>query len=123
MSMYEQGKKAADEGADMARETIRKGRAKAEQAVEATQETVQMAGDSARQMNLKLLEIMRSNTETFFEFAEELASVRDPSQLVEIWTRYAQKQMESLGKHGQELTSLGQRLATNNMEALSNRAN
>jgi hypothetical protein len=123
MSMYEQGKKAADEGADMARETIRKGRAKAEQAVEATQETVQMAGDSARQMNLKLVEIMRSNAETFFEFAEEMAGVRDPSQFLEIWTRYTQKQMELLGKHGQELTSLGQRLATTNMEALSNRAN
>jgi hypothetical protein len=121
MSMYEQGKKTADEGAEMARETIRKGRAKAEQVVEATQEGMQMAGDGARQMNLKFIEIMRSNTETFFEFAEEMASARDPSQLLEIWTKYTQKQMESLSKQGQELASLGQRLTTTNMESLSKR--
>ena len=122
MSMYEQGKKAADESADMASETIRKGRAKAEQAVEAAQDGMRMAGDGAKQMNLKLIAVMRNNAETFFEFAEEIASARDPSQLLEIWARYTQKQMEFLSKQGQELTSLGQRLATTNMESLSSRA-
>lgn len=121
MSMYEQGKRAADEGADMARETVRKGRAKVEQVAEATQESMQMAGDSARQMNLKFIEMMRSNTETFFEFAEEMASAKDPSHFLEIWTKYTQKQMESLSKQGQELASLGQRLTTTNMESLSRR--
>jgi hypothetical protein len=121
MSVYEQTKKAGDEGADVARETIRKGRAKAEQVVEAAQEGMQMAGDGARQMNLKLIEVMRSNSETFFEFAEEIASARDPSQLLEIWARYTQKQMEFLSKQGQELASLGQRLTTTNMESLSSR--
>lgn len=122
MSTYEQGKKAAAEGADMARESIRKGRAAAEQTAEATQEGVQMAGDSARQMNLKLIEIMRANTETFFELAEEITSAKDPGKFLEIWARYTQKQMELLGKHGQDLASLGQRLATTNMEALTSRA-
>jgi hypothetical protein len=121
MSMYEQGKKAADEGADMARENIRKGRAKAEQVVEATQEGMQMAGDNARQMNLKLIEMMRNNAETFFEFAEEIATVKDPSHFFEIWTKYTQKQIESLSRQGQELASLGQRLTTTNMESLSRR--
>jgi hypothetical protein len=121
MSMYEQGKKAADESADMASETIRKGRAKAEQVVAAAQDDMRMAGDGAKQMNLKLIAVMRNNAETFFEFAEEIAGARDPSQLLEIWTRYTQKQMELLSKQGQELTSLGQRLATTNMESLSSR--
>jgi hypothetical protein len=88
--------KAADEGAKAARETVRKGRAKTEQSLEASQEGFQMAGDSARQMNLKLLEIMRANTEAFFEFAEDMATAKDPSKLIEIWTKHTQKQMELL---------------------------
>lgn len=122
MSVYEQGKKATDEGANMARESIRKARTTAEQTAEATQEGMQMAGDSARQMNLKFIEIMRANAETFFEFAEEITGAKDPSKLLEVWTRYTQKQMDLLGKQGQDLASLGQRLATTNMEALTSRA-
>jgi len=75
---------------------VRKGRAKTEQSLEASQEGFQMAGDSARQMNLKLLEIMRANTEAFFEFAEDMATAKDPSKLIEIWTKHTQKQMELL---------------------------
>ena len=53
-----------------------------------------MAGDSARPMNLKLLDGMRA--EAFFEFAEDMATAKDPSKLIEIWTKHTQKQMELL---------------------------
>lgn len=121
MSMQEQAKKAADQGASVARDTLRKGEAKAEQTFQAAQEGLDAAGDSARQLNLKLIEIMRTNAESFFTFAEDMAHAKDPGKLVEIWTKHTQRQMELLGQHSQELASLGQRLATTNVESFSKR--
>src|SRR5580704_11747367 len=111
MSATEQVKKATDQGTGFARETLRKGEAKAEQSLQAAQEGFQVAGDSARQMNLKLIEITRNNAEAFFSFAEEMATAKDPSTLVEIWTKHTRQQMEMLSQNSQELAALGQRLA------------
>ncbi len=116
MSANEQMKKAADQGAGFARESLRKGEAKAEQTLQAAQEGFQVAGDSARQINLKLIEITRHNAEAFFTFAEEMAAARDPSSIAEIWTKHTRHQMEMLSQNSQELASLGQRLATTNVE-------
>jgi hypothetical protein len=85
----------------------------------AAQEGFQIAGDGARQMNLKMLEMMRANAEAFFNFAEELLTARDPSKLTEIWTTYAQTQMQMLTKNGQDLTSLGQKVATTSANTMT----
>ena len=119
MNTFEQGKKVTDQAADSARETLRKGETKAEQSVQAAQEGFQMAGNSAREMNLKLIEIMRSNAEAFFGFAEEMATAKDPGSLVEIWTKHARQQMETLSKQSQEFASLGQKLAATNVQSIS----
>jgi hypothetical protein len=120
MNTFEQGKKATDQAAGAVRETMRKGEAKVEQSLQAAQEGFQVAGDSAKQMNLKLIEIMRTNAESFFGFAEEMASAKDPSSLVEIWTKHARQQMEMLSKNSQEFAALGQKLATTGMQSISN---
>jgi hypothetical protein len=120
MNAFEQGKKATDQAAGAARETLRKGETKAEQSLQAAQEGFQMAGNGAREVNLKLIEIMRSNAEAFFGFAEEMATAKDPGSLVEIWSKHTRQQMEMLSKHSQEFASLGQRLATTNMQSVSN---
>ena len=121
MSMQDQLKKGAEQGAGAARETMRKGEAKAQQTMEAAQEGFQIAGDNARQMNLKLIEIMRESAEAFFNFAEEIATARDPGKLTTAWTRHTQSQMELASKHGMELVALGQRIAGNGVNAMSDR--
>lgn len=120
MSMQDQLKKGADQGANAARDTMRKGEAKAQQTLEAAQEGFQIAGDNARQMNLKLIEMMRESAESFFNFAEEIASARDPSKLTTAWARHAQSQMELFSK-GMELVALGQRFANTGMNSMSMR--
>jgi hypothetical protein len=112
MSVYEHGGKAAEQGANIAKTALRKGEAKAEQTFAAAQEGFQIAGDGAREMNLKMLDMMRANAEAFFNFAEQLVTNRDPSKLVEIWSTYTQDQMQMLTKHGQDLASIGQKVAT-----------
>lgn len=119
MSMYDQGKKAAGEGASIARETIRQGEAKAAQSLQAMQDSLYMASDGARALNVKLVEIMRTNAEAFFDFAEQIANAKEPGKLAEIWSSHAQKQMALFSKQGQELAALGQKLTTASVETAS----
>jgi hypothetical protein len=121
MSVYDQGGKAAAQGANMARAAVRKGEAKVEQTVAAAQEGLQIAGDGARQMNLKMLDMMRANAEAFFNFAEELVTARDPTKLVEIWGKYTQNQMHMLTKHGQDLASFGEKVAETSTNTTTDR--
>jgi hypothetical protein len=121
MSMTDQLRRGANQGASAARENLRKGEAKAQDTLEAAQEGFQIAGDDARQMTLKLIEIVRANTEAFFSFAEELANTRDPSKLANIWGKHTQNQLELLSKQGSELASLGQKIATTGINTMSDR--
>lgn len=103
MSMQDQLKRGADQSAGAARETLRKGEAKAQQTLEAAEDGFQIAGDSARQMTLKLIEIMRANTEAFCSFAEDLVNARDPGKLAGIWAKHTQNQVDLLSSRVQTL--------------------
>jgi hypothetical protein len=121
MSMAEQLKRGADQGANTARETMRKGEAKAQETIEAAQEGFQIAGDNARQMTLKLVEIMRANTDAFCNFVEELANARDPGKMTAVWTKHMQNQMELLSKQSMDMVSLGQKMAATGVNSMSDR--
>jgi hypothetical protein len=121
MSMSEQLKRGADQGANTARETMRKGEAKAQETIEAAQEGFQIAGDNARQMTLKLVEIMRANTDAFCNFVEELANARDPGKMTAVWTKHMQNQMELLSKQSMDMVSLGQKMAATGVNSMSDR--
>jgi hypothetical protein len=121
MSVFEEGGKVAEQGASMARSAVRKGEEKVGETIAAAQEGFQMAGDNARQMNLKMLDMMRANAEAFFNFAEQLVTTRDPSKLTEIWSSYTQTQMQMLTRNGQDLASFGQKVATTNANTMTGR--
>ena len=111
MSMSEQGKKVAEKSAATARDAMKKGEMAAERSVHAAQESYSTAVDAAREFNLKIIEMLRTNTEAFFEFAELVMSTKDPGAIMQLWTSHTQQQMEAFGKQSQELAALGQKLA------------
>jgi hypothetical protein len=121
MSMSEQVKRGADQSTNAARETMRKGEAKMQETMETAQEGLQIAGDSARQMPLKLVEIMRANTEAVCNLMEELANARDPGKMTAVWTKHIQNQMELFSRQGMDLVSLGQKMATTGANTMSDR--
>jgi hypothetical protein len=121
MSMSEQLKRGAEESAATARETLRKGEAKAQQTMEAAQQGFQFAGDSTRQVTLKLIEIMRANTEAFCSFAEDLINEKDAGKLAGLWVKHTQNQIDLLSRQGQELASLGQRITSSGVNTMSDR--
>ena len=52
----------------------------------------------------KAIEFARTNTETAFEFAKKLTSVKSPSEFFELSTAHSRKQFETLTEQAKELT-------------------
>jgi hypothetical protein len=119
MSQFEQGKKIADKATTTARDTWNKGQATTEQTAQSVQESVSVTADGARNFNLKILEMAKTNTNALFDFALEVASTKEPTQLMELWTQHARQLFETMGKQSQELTSMGQKVASASAEPLS----
>jgi len=119
MSPFEQGKKIADKATTTARDTGNKGQATTEQTAQSVQESVSATADGARNFNLKILEMAKTNTNALFDFALEVASTKEPTQLMELWTQHARQLFETMGKQSQELTSMGQKVASASAEPLS----
>ena len=60
-----------------------------------------------RDLNVKLIDIARANTDAAFDFAREIAEAKAPSDLFQAWTTHATKQFDVLTKQASELTTLG----------------
>src|SRR5271169_6766915 len=101
------------EGTDIVRDNMKGGEAAAERSVQVGQEALSMMADNSSQLNLKVIEIARTNMEAFFDFTQELATTKDPSALMGLWKDHTQRQFEMFSKQTQELIMLAQQLAGN----------
>src|ERR1700720_4516522 len=104
-------KAVSDEGAAIASETLEKGKAAAEQATRAVQQSYSITVDNIRDFNMKMIDMAQANAEAVFEFARQLATAKQPSDMIELWTAHAEKQFETLTKQTKELSALGQKIA------------
>ena len=99
MNDFEEGRRLADKTAKAGRE------AAAEAAKGADESTAVL-----RELNVKLIDMAKTNTEAVFEFAQRIATAQ-PSDLPKVWTELAQKQFELMADQSKELTNLAQRIA------------
>src|SRR5271163_31712 len=118
-SQLEQGKNVADKALSAARDSWNKGQAATEQTAQAGQEAFLASADGVRDFNRKVIEMAKANTNALFDFALEVAGTKEPSQIMELWSRHTQKQFEVLRMQSEELTSMGQKVATASTEPLS----
>ena len=102
---------AANESANVIRDSMKRGEAAVERSAEVGQEAFSMAAENSSELSLKIIEIARANTEEFFDFTEKLATTKDPTALMELWKDHTQKQFQMFSKQSQELMMLGQQLA------------
>jgi hypothetical protein len=63
--------------------------------------------EKVRDLNVRLIDMTRVNTNAAFDFAREVAEAQAPSDLVQAWTTHATKQFDVLTKQVSELTTLG----------------
>jgi hypothetical protein len=61
-----------------------------------------MSADCFRDFDLKMIEIARENTVALFDFAQKVATTREPNTMMELFTAHTQRQMEMFSKQSQE---------------------
>jgi phasin len=111
MSELDQSGKFSDKSAAIANETLAKGKAVAEQSAQAVEQIYSAAAGKMRDYNLKMIDMAQANAEGVFEFARQLAAAKSSSDLVELWTAHAKKQIVMLSEQIKEMTAVGQKMA------------
>jgi hypothetical protein len=99
-----------------ARDAIGRTTAASEQAAQGVQEGFTSAVENVRDLNVRLINMARANTEAGFDFAHEVATARAPSDLMQAWSTHIRKQFEMLTKQASELAVLAQNFASTTTE-------
>jgi hypothetical protein len=71
---------------------------------------------NVRDFNIKVIDVTQANMDALFEFACQLATVKTPSDIIELWTEHTRKQFERLTEQSKELTVLGQKVVVEMVE-------
>jgi phasin len=101
------------------KDTSEKMGAATEQTTKMIENTYATAAKGISDYNLKALEIARVNSDAAFDYAQQLMSVKSPSEMLELWTAHARKQFEALTQQSKELATIGQRVAAETAEPLT----
>jgi phasin len=107
-----------DRTAKAAREAMDKTTAAGAETARGVQEGLTSAVENVRDLNVRLIDMARANTEAAFDFAHEVATAKAPSDLAQVWSTHTRKQFEMLTKQASELTALYQRFASTTAEPL-----
>ena len=99
-------------------ETLEKAKATAEVGNKVLERTMATATESAVDFNLRLLEMVRDNTNSAFDFARRLIAVTSPSEFLELSVAQARKQFESFTEQTQHLAALAQKVAAETVAPL-----
>jgi len=121
--MSDQTRKFADKSAAIASETLEKGKAAAEQSARAVQQSYSATVENVRDFNVKMIDMAQANAEAVFDLARQLATAKEPSAMVELWTAHAKRQFETLSEQTKELSALGQKIASESAEPLTRGVN
>jgi len=102
----------AEKGVAQAKDTYEKTKVAAEQAADLLTETYATAAKGATDYNLKVIEIVRTNTSTAFEYAQELMGAKSPAEFVTLSTAHARKQVDTMITQAKELSVLAQKVSS-----------
>jgi phasin len=91
----------------------------AKQATKQFENNYSTAVDGLREYSLKVLEIARINADTAFDYAQQIVSVKSPSEMMELSTTHVRKQFEALTAQTKELAALSQKVAATSGEPLT----
>jgi hypothetical protein len=114
MNKQEQATRFAEKSTKAASEIIERGIRSAEEATNGVKLTLLSSFAGMREFNARLIDIAHANADEAFNFAHEVAGAQAPSDLIAIWSAHAKRQFEMMTKQSQELTELGQKLASRN---------
>ena len=103
----------------MAQETLQRSKAAADQVKRELEEGTSAITENMRDISLKLIEMAHTNMNAAFEFAQQAATARTPSDVVDLWSTQLPKQLRVLTEQTKELTELGQKLASRSAPSIA----
>ena len=112
MEMPEAFREMTEKGVAHAKDANAKAKAASEEAADLLQNSYATAAKGARDYNLKLIEIARTNTRAAFDYAHELLGAKSPSEFIELSTAQMRKQFDVVSAQNKELYALAQGVAT-----------
>lgn len=120
--MPEQVRAFAEKGVSQARDNYAKFKEAAERNNSVIETVFATASRGANEYTAKVMDIVKTNTHASFDFAQELAGVKTPSQLMEVWTAHARKQVEVMTAQTKELAELARKVASETAEPIKDGA-
>ena len=108
----------AEKGVAQTKDAYEKIKAVAEQNTAMLETVYSTASKGSTEYGLKVIEVARTNTNTYFDFVEKLFGVKSPSELVELATAHSRTQFETFSAQGKELGALAQKVATDTAEPI-----
>src|SRR5262249_40311107 len=119
MSPLNQDKKIANQGAATLRNALDNTEKVTEQATQASREGYAIATQGFRDLNLKLIELARANSDAVFDFLSEAMNAKDVQGIVDLWIKHSQRQIEMVNQQSQQLADLGQQVAAHGTGTLA----
>ena len=114
----EQVRAFAEKGLSQARDNYARFKDAAEAQNDAMEEMFTVASRGASEYAAKVMEFLKVNTNSAFDFAQDLLTVRSPTETLELWTAYVRKSFETYAAQAKELVELGQKVATQTAEPI-----
>jgi phasin len=111
----------AEKSVSQAKETYERMRSAAEEATDVLEDTYATATKGVSDFGLKLIEAARENTNSAFDFATQLMTIKSLSEAVELSTAHTRKQYEAITAQSKELTAIAQKAAVDAAEPVKER--
>ncbi len=105
-----------DKGIAHAKDTCAKAKIASEEAADLLKNSYAIVAKGATDFNLKVIEMVRANTRSAFDYVDELLGVKSPSQFIELSTAHMRKQFDTVSAQSKELCALAQKAATDAAE-------
>ena len=108
----------AEKSVSQAKDNWEKMKAATEEASDLIEDSYATASKGATDYGLKLIETSRANTNSMFDYATQLMTVKSLSEAVELSTSHMRKQFDALSAQGKELAALAQKVTTETVEPI-----
>lgn len=93
--------------------------AETEQAGHEAQEDMAAAARAVEDIRSKMVEFMMTNMNSTLDYAKNLATVRSPTEFVELSTNHARNQFEAITSQTNELAAMTQKYTVRNTERMT----
>jgi phasin len=110
--------KVAHEGAAFGSAVSENFKATAEETTAGLEKTYSIVATGAADFHHQWIEIVRFNTNSTFDFVQQLFSVKSPAQFLELSSAHFRTQFETFAEQSRHLTSMAQKLSADAVEPL-----